>query len=94
MKKVNSKIFYYSRIILNTFLSLWCVFSLQAHGIKNPFYKEVYVIINHSSAQLQSVFTLIEQQTQYSFVYDENDINLSTEIKLTKGRQRLKIGFK
>lgn len=91
MKKVNSKIFYYSRIILNTFLSLWCVFSLQAHGIKNPFYKEVYVIINHSSAPLQSVFTLIEQQTQYSFVYDENDINLSTEIKLTRGRQLLKL---
>lgn len=89
MKISHTKNFFLTRITLSTFLFFWCTVS-QAHNFKIPFLNEVYVVINSSNAKLQSIFTLIEKQTLYSFVYDENDINLSKEIKLATGPQRLK----
>ncbi len=90
MGKANSKTYFLLRIILSAFFIVLSVLSLKAHDFKTPFIKDVYVVINSSSAKLQQVFTIIEKQTPFSFVYDENDINLSKEIKLTTGKQRLK----
>lgn len=90
MKITYSNTFFFSRIILSTFFIVMCVTSLTAHDFKTPFIKDVYVVINSSSEKLQNIFTLIKKQTPFSFVYDENDINLSKEIKLVKGKQLLK----
>lgn len=90
MKIIHFKTFFFKRIMLSAFFCLLCVFALEAHEIKSPFYKDVYVVINSSSVRLQNVFALIEKQTPFSFVYDENDINLSEVVKLDRGRQRLK----
>ena len=90
MKPIHLKSFFFYRIILSMFFTFLCVFSLQAHDLKSAFYKDVFVVINNSSARLQNIFSLIEKQTPYSFVYDENDINLSQQINLEKGRQPLK----
>ncbi len=50
---------------------------------------DVLVSIDFNSAPLSKVFEIVEKQTSFSFVYDENDINLSREIKLRKGQQPL-----
>lgn len=92
MKIIYSKTFFFSRIILCAFLFFWCVLC-KAHDLKTPFFKDVYVVINSSSEKLQNIFTLIEKQTLFTFAYDENDINLSKEIKLVTGQQLLKNVF-
>ncbi len=91
MKKTYLKIFPFSKITLIAFLLLAGVLSLKAHGFKKPLSKDVYVVINSSNTKLYSIFTLIEKQTPFSFVYDENDINLSKEIKLATGQHLLTI---
>jgi hypothetical protein len=90
MKSFYFKSFFFYRIILSAFFTFLCVFSIHAHNLKSPFYKDIFVVINSSSARLQNIFSLIEKQTPFSFVYDENDINLSQEINLERGRQPLK----
>ncbi|HEV8083296.1 MAG TPA: TonB-dependent receptor [Chitinophagaceae bacterium] len=82
------------KITISTLLILFCISSLKARGFKTFFNKDVYVVINNSSEKLQNIFTLIEKQTPFSFAYDENDINLSKEIKLATGQQLLKIILK
>ncbi|MEP6710895.1 MAG: TonB-dependent receptor [Ferruginibacter sp.] len=89
MKIRYTRSFFLARIVLSTFLFLCCIVS-KAYDAKNPSFNDVYVIINTNTAKLQQIFTMIEKQTPYSFVYDENDINLSKEIKLAKGKQLLK----
>ncbi len=64
--------------------------SAKAYGPKPDTFGEVYVVINYANARLGQIFELIEKQTSFSFAYDENDINLSKEIKLAKGQQRPK----
>ena len=83
------KTFLLSRIVLSSFLLLISLFSLKAHEVKTALPKDVYVIINTSGANLQTFFLIVEKQTAFSFAYDENDINLSKEIKLKTGRQLL-----
>ncbi len=90
MKITYPCIFSFLRLILSACLVLLSLFPVKAHDIKSPSFKEVYVVINSSREKLQNVFRLIEQQTSFSFVYDEYDINLSTEIKLPAGKQLLK----
>ncbi len=89
MRIIKSKTFYLSRFILSACLLFMNLFSVKAHDVKWSF-KDIYITIKSSNENLQSVFTLIEQQTSFSFVYDENDINLSKQITLPKGQQRLK----
>ena len=82
--------FSFLRLILSACFALLGLFPVKADDVKSPSFKEVYVVINSSREKLQNVFRLIEQQTSFSFVYDEYDINLSTEIKLPAGKQLLK----
>ena len=77
------------KIILNVFLIVAAI-SVSAHDLKHPFSKDVYVLINKEKADLNSVFNIIEKQTSFSFAYDENDINVSTQVKLARGKQALK----
>ena len=91
---INYRSCFFLRIIVSSLFILLCIGSLKARGFKTPFTKDVYVVINNSSAKLQNIITLIEEQTHFSFAYDENDINLSKEIKLPIGQQLLKIVLK
>jgi TonB-linked SusC/RagA family outer membrane protein len=88
MRIIKSKTFYLSRFILSACFLFMNLFSSKAHDIKRSF-KDIYIIIKSSNENLQNVFALIEKQTSFSFVYDENDINLSKQITLPKGQQRL-----
>ena len=88
---INYRSCFFLRIIVSSLFILLCIGSLKARGFKTPFTKDVYVVINNSSAKLQNIITLIEEQTHFSFAYDENDINLSKEIKLPIGQHLLKI---
>ena len=82
------------KFFVKTMCSFFIVFiniqAAKAYDPKHDTLDDVYVVINYSNASLSQVFELIEKQTSFSFAYDENDINLSTEVKLTKGQQRLK----
>jgi TonB-dependent starch-binding outer membrane protein SusC len=51
---------------------------------------DIYINIDKSTLHLKQLFKLIEKQTPFSFAYDETDINLSTQLKLTTGPQILK----
>ena len=88
---INYRSCFFLRIIVSSLFILLCIGSLKARGFKTPFTKDVYVVISNSSAKLQNIITLIEEQTHFSFAYDENDINLSKEIKLPIGQHLLKI---
>ena len=88
---INYRSCFFLRIIVSSLFILLCIGSLKARGFKTPFTKDVYIVINNSSAKLQNIITLIEEQTHFSFAYDENDINLSKEIKLPIGQHLLKI---
>ncbi len=78
------------KIIGGLVLTVITFSSLSAHDSKHPFLKDVYVYINNGKENLNIVFNTIEKQTSFSFAYDENDINVSTEVKLAKGKQPLK----
>ena len=86
-----SKIKNFARFIRITvaFIALMHMDTAKAFDPKHDVAGDVYVIINYTNAKLSQVFDQIEKQTSFSFIYDENDINLSKEIKLTKGEQRL-----
>ncbi len=88
MKISCSKRFFPIGFLSVTFLFLCCIVS-KGNDFKLPFSQDIYVVINSSNAKLQNIFSLIEKQTAFSFIYDENDINLSKEIKLAKGKQLL-----
>nr|MBA2327980.1 SusC/RagA family TonB-linked outer membrane protein [Flavisolibacter sp.] len=90
MKIIYSNYFFFYRISLTCFLLLLCLLS-EANDTKSPNNNDVYVIINSSKVKLQNIFSLIEKQTSFSFAYDENDINLSKQIKLPTGPQLLKV---
>jgi len=90
MNIIYSRSFFVDRTIVSSVLFLTCLFS-KAGDFKKYTPDDVYVVINNSKAKLQNLFTLIEKQTSYSFAYDENDINLSKQVKLSTGQQLLKI---
>ena len=89
MRKIYSPSLYL-KIIFSAFTVMTGMYSAKAFDPKPGAFGDVYVVISSTSARLSQVFEQIEKQTSYSFVYDENDINLSKEIKLSKGQQRLK----
>lgn len=80
---------YMRMIFFGVFILLIGNTSVKAYSPGDKF-DEVYVVINNSNAKLSALFKLIEKQTTFSFLYDENDINLSKEIKLVRGQQLLK----
>lgn len=85
MKITNSKNCFLFKIMLGVFF----FFSFSASKANG--FKDIYITISNSSDRLHSIFKLIEKQTSFSFAYDENDINLSKEIKLETGQQLLKV---
>ena len=89
MRKIYSLSFYI-KILFSAFIVLINMYSAKAFDPKPDRFGDVYVVINYPNARLSQIFEQIEKQTSFSFVYDENDINLSKEIKLSKGQQRLK----
>lgn len=78
------------RTICALFAVLLTTVSAKAFDRKVDTSNKVYVTVNNSSATIGEIFKLVEAQTLFSFVYDENDINISKEIKLEKGQQLLK----
>ena len=80
---------FFVRIFL-VFLIFMIIDTSMAYPFKTHNFDEVYVVINNSKEKLHKIFEVIEKQTSLSFAYDENDVNLSKEIKLTKGQQLLK----
>ena len=80
---------FYTRVLCIC-VTLINITSAKAFDPKHPPFNDIYVVINYTNARLSLIFDQIEKQTSFSFVYDENDINLSKEIKLSKGQQRLK----
>lgn len=81
---------FYMKILCSVLFVLINMYSAKGYDPKPDPFGDVYVMINIANARLSQVFELIEKQTSFSFAYDGNDINLSKEIKLTKGEQRLK----
>jgi TonB-linked outer membrane protein, SusC/RagA family len=79
------------RVLLISFLLILNMNPAGAHPPKGDNFDDVYVVINSSKARLVKIFELIEKQTSLSFAYDENDINLSKEIRLTQGQQPLNV---
>ncbi len=65
-------------------------FSAKAYDPRVDTFNDVYVMVNNTKATIGEIFKLVENQTSFSFVYDESDINISKEIKLEKGQQLLK----
>jgi len=63
-------------------------FSADGKAIKVPF-KDIVINVTFNTGKLSQVFETVEKQTSFSFVYDENEINLSREIKLKQGQQTL-----
>ncbi len=78
------------RLIFSVFLILINTYAAKAYDPKPNAFGDVFVVINNTNARLSQIFELIEKQTTFSFAYDESDINLSKQIKLAKGQQRLK----
>src|SRR5690242_5248784 len=63
-------------------------FSVDGKDIKVPF-KDIVINVNFTTGKLSQVFETVEKQTSLSFVYDENEIDLSRQIKLKQGQQSL-----
>ena len=83
--------FQFFRYVMASFA--FCFFLNNSSAIANgKDYKpdEVFIIINNSNENLLQLFTIIEKQTDFSFAYDENDVNLSTKLTLITGKYLLK----
>src|SRR6185437_15579009 len=79
-----------TKIIFSAFFVLSILKSAEVQAERNKTLDDIYVVIGYNNATVNIVFKSIEKQTSFSFAYDENDVNLSKEVKLIKGRQRLK----
>src|SRR5258708_68126 len=78
------------KIVSAIFIIVCTIFTAKAYDPHADAFNDVYIIINNTNATVGEIFNLVEKQTSFSFVYDENDINISKEIKLAKGQQLLK----
>ncbi len=72
------------------FIFVFTTFSAKAYDPRVDTFNDVYVMVNNTKATIREIFKLVENQTSFSFVYDESDINISKEIRLEKGQQLLK----
>jgi len=79
-----------TKILYSALFVLFYLNSVKVYAEKNKTLDDVYIIISYDNATVNNIFKSIEKQTTFSFAYDENDINLSEEVKLIKGKQRLK----
>lgn len=72
------------------FIGAFTTFGAKAYEPRVDTFNDVYITINNTVATVGEIFKMVENQTPFSFVYDENDINIFKEIKLVKGQQLLK----
>src|ERR1017187_1359529 len=80
----------FMKMVYAIFIVVFATFPAKAYDPHGDTFDDVYVFINNTNATVGEIFNLVEKQTTFSFAYDENDINISKEIKLTKGQQLLK----
>lgn len=78
------------KMVYAIFIVVLTTFSAKAYDPRVDTFDNVYVFVSNANATVGEIFKVVEKQTSFSFAYDENDINLSKEIKLVKGQQRLK----
>ncbi|MEO8852939.1 MAG: hypothetical protein ABI359_04120, partial [Ginsengibacter sp.] len=89
MNKI-SRFSFWTKIICSASFILFHLNSAKAYAENKETFGDVYIVISNNNATVNSIFKSIEKQTSFSFAYDENDINLSEEVRLIKGKQRLK----
>ena len=73
-------------------LTAFCMILLNAVVFANGIDENkgnVYVTIKNNTENLITLFKIIEKQTDHSFAYDENDVNLSKKITHIKGKNLL-----
>ena len=73
-------------------LTAFCMILLNAVVFANGVDEKkgnVYVTIKNNTENLITLFKIIEKQTDHSFAYDENDVNLSKKITHIKGKNLL-----
>lgn len=78
------------KMVYTIFIVVFTMLSAKAYDPRIGTFDEVYIIVSNPNATVREIFSLVENQTTFSFVYDENDIDISKEIKLSKGQQLLK----
>jgi TonB-linked SusC/RagA family outer membrane protein len=84
-----------SSVIIKTLSAIAIIvstgFSAKAFDPLMDPYNDAHVTISNSNATVGEIFTLVEKQTSFSFIYDENDINIYKEIIIEKGQQLLQV---
>src|ERR1051326_3634524 len=65
-----------------------CAFIGTSSAYAKPVAGE-YIIVKSANTKVQQFFELVEKQTSYIFAYDEYEINLHQDLKLSTGRQLL-----
>jgi TonB-dependent starch-binding outer membrane protein SusC len=78
------------RILFTIFILSFTAVAAKAYDSPVDTFNNVYIVVTNTNTTVGEIFKLVEKQTSLSFVYDENDINISKEIKLSKGQQLLK----
>jgi len=71
-------------------LFVFATISAKAYDPQFQLFDDTYVMVGHSNSTVGEIFSVIEKQTSFSFIYDDHDINTLKEVKLTKGQQLLK----
>lgn len=78
------------KIVCAIFIVAFSTFGAKAYDPDVDSFNNVYIVVTNTNTTIGEIFKLVERQTRFSFVYDENDINISKEVKLMKGQQLLK----
>src|ERR1022692_1342104 len=71
-------------------LFVLATFSARAYDPRVASFDNIYVTVGHTNSTVGELFSLIEKQTSFAFIYDNNEINIFKEVKLIKGQQLLK----
>lgn len=79
---------FFCKGLISLFIILINMVGLKAESIPAQF-DEVYVTIKNPTIQILQLFKVIQEQSPYVFVYDENEVNLTQTIALKTGPQLL-----
>ncbi|HEV3250740.1 MAG TPA: carboxypeptidase-like regulatory domain-containing protein, partial [Puia sp.] len=75
--------------IMVVFFLLSGIGSANANKDRTEVFGEIFVTVRETSLRLAQLFELVQKQTPLVFVYDENEVNLSLNLKLLTGTQPL-----
>jgi TonB-linked SusC/RagA family outer membrane protein len=75
--------------IMVVFFLLSGIGSANANKDRTEVSGEIFVTVRETSLRLAQLFELVQKQTPLVFVYDENEVNLSLNLKLLTGTQPL-----